>query len=984
MMASPGPRTKRISTGSSPGNLKLNACDSANPRRRRRACEKMPMAYNTGNAIGSTSPKDLSDNARNMDLLVLGPLLSYPDRRGVNRLSWAGIEAAFAATQAQRTLDFQAQMASMGYELPPLPYASGLNIVRVTQLIEKDDEFYRAKAGTVPFVTTGDWSVDQLKLVSVGDAALRFELARPAGSELVGKGSSTVYEILDSIPLSASKIFQRKVFEPFAGFDNGTTDTQIYPLSRNTFQGIAYCVVGGVEKLFATQRPTGPTWADTERCRIVEYDLVETGAPASPVSFSGLLNIGHGFDISAEVVDGVVTLFTSSVTAAGKGGVEAGKGYSKISWRGSATSQADVASYQLWGEAGSGHPFQRYNRAGVALSTDGRWLVMSSAPISGAQRRPVFVYDRAEVEALFDKLQARPRYRWIMPQSLGESAYSLQGIAADSSKIHTLESGTDTFGQHVISTFDFSGNLLRRMQVDDARAQYKAEGLLDHPTLGNPVRFEAEGLTIRGEEILISCQESWKAGAKIITWHSKNWAAASLDGSPTTGIPPSNGRVFVRTTKAATNGAWVEGSDYGKGTNFTLEKKTIYAFGPEVPGSEQEPIDTGITDALTEAAVDLGEAILSATFRWRNACMFGWRSERTEESGEAFGYDTSSRWKVLDQRESSDRTTFTSLQANYTTTMRAAILRGAGTTAAESAVYRLHAANCPAYPGAILEFTGPLGAERRRVTANGETIISSSIGYCPITSDRPDSGKSLILKRAGVEIGGLSQNSANLIIQSAAGLNVRFGTSDGAGAPVAQWELAVSTGAWRPFVDNAYSLGQPSLRPSVLYAGTGTINTSDATHKTDPREMDESEIRVGRRLTREIGVWQWRASIQEKGEDARLHVGPTVQAAIAIFEDEGLDPLRYGMICYDKWGDQYEPVMKKVMQPRYVEVEIDGETVMEAREVEVEIDTGETRLVREAGELFGFREGQTHALMLYALAADMDAFEARLEVLESK
>ena len=129
----------------------------------------------TFNPIGSTNPKDLIDNAQNLDYLILGPLLSYPDRRGVNRLSWAGIESAFAAAQAQRAADYTASEANRGYEAP-VPYAAGVTLTRVTQLVQYSSELYKAKAGTLPWTTTGVFATDSAKLVSVGDAALRQDL----------------------------------------------------------------------------------------------------------------------------------------------------------------------------------------------------------------------------------------------------------------------------------------------------------------------------------------------------------------------------------------------------------------------------------------------------------------------------------------------------------------------------------------------------------------------------------------------------------------------------------------------------------------------------------------------------------------------------------------------------------------------------------------------------------------------------------------
>jgi hypothetical protein len=151
--------------------------------------------YATGNPVGSTNPKDLLDNAQNLDYLILGPLLSYPDRRGVNRLSWAGIEASFSAAQAQRAADFNAAQAqraadyaaseaNRGYE-NPVPYAASITLTRVTQLVQYNSELYKAKAGTLPWTTTGVWATDSAKLVSVGDNALRQSLASNSGTDFI-------------------------------------------------------------------------------------------------------------------------------------------------------------------------------------------------------------------------------------------------------------------------------------------------------------------------------------------------------------------------------------------------------------------------------------------------------------------------------------------------------------------------------------------------------------------------------------------------------------------------------------------------------------------------------------------------------------------------------------------------------------------------------------------------------------------------------
>lgn len=51
--------------------------------------------YNTGNPVGSSSPLDLYDNAENLDNGINGAALTWQDRRGVTRKSFAGIESEF-------------------------------------------------------------------------------------------------------------------------------------------------------------------------------------------------------------------------------------------------------------------------------------------------------------------------------------------------------------------------------------------------------------------------------------------------------------------------------------------------------------------------------------------------------------------------------------------------------------------------------------------------------------------------------------------------------------------------------------------------------------------------------------------------------------------------------------------------------------------------------------------------------------------------
>lgn len=165
--------------------------------------------------------------------------------------------------------------------------------------------------------------------------------------------------------------------------------------------------------------------------------------------------------------------------------------------------------------------------------------------------------------------------------------------------------------------------------------------------------------------------------------------------------------------------------------------------------------------------------------------------------------------------------------------------------------------------------------------------------------------------------------------------------------------IVESGGGVRPGADNSQNLGAAAARWATIFAGTGTINTSDEREKLWRGTPTEVECRAARRIACELGFFQWTDAIAQKGTDgARLHFGVRAQAVWAILADEGLiDPLdgesdptsRYAFLCHDGWDE-----------------ERDGEGV----------------LAGAAGDRFGIRPDQ---LALFVIAAQ----EARLAALEA-
>ena len=174
------------------------------------------MTYNTGNAIGSTDPRDLYDNAENMDLLSVGSEMEYLDRLGKSRKSWAGLEQQFA--------DF---MASQGWESEFVQYAANAVVQRPTQLIERGGELYRVRLQSdLPLTLTGTFATDSPKLVAVGNQALRDLLAASDGATRVGYGAGTVETALDDLNTSVDSLNAQVPISPtqYGAVGDGATN----------------------------------------------------------------------------------------------------------------------------------------------------------------------------------------------------------------------------------------------------------------------------------------------------------------------------------------------------------------------------------------------------------------------------------------------------------------------------------------------------------------------------------------------------------------------------------------------------------------------------------------------------------------------------------------------------------------------------------------------------------------------------------------
>jgi hypothetical protein len=144
-----------------------------------------------------------------------------------------------------------------------------------------------------------------------------------------------------------------------------------------------------------------------------------------------------------------------------------------------------------------------------------------------------------------------------------------------------------------------------------------------------------------------------------------------------------------------------------------------------------------------------------------------------------------------------------------------------------------------------------------------------------------------------------STNGMNFTSTSAVYLDsstIRLDISNGNCLAVSSASTNAGTGA-----DNARTLGTAAIRWSVVYAATGSINTSDANLKQDIADLDDAEKRVATRIKGLIKKFRYKDAFALKGENARIHVGVIAQEVQAAFVAEGLDAARYALFCSDTW-----------------------------------------------------------------------------------
>jgi hypothetical protein len=739
-------------------------------------------------------------------------------------------------------------------------------------------------------------------------------------------------------PLSHDRIVQKKMMEPFLGFDNGTTNTEIFDGALRTSQGMAYANFGGSDKVYllqpvvsagsfnstvitagsfatgtlyeivsagttdftligaanntvgtrftATGAGTGTgTAAVVESQRIVEYTLADDGSVVSNDVFTGVLNLGHQ-GLSALVDGSSLYLYTQYVTQPTYRGVDGGKGFAKILWDGASTSS--ITNYQLFGYSGSGHPFEEYYGATSCASTDGRYIVLvANTTKSGGVEdtsNTLFVYDRIEVETAANPLDVRPVYSCILEiEGRHQRASATQGVASDGQFAYVYRGFYMPLGYSCIQKYDFYGKLVATIFVDGPRAQYGREGLLDNATLGIPASFEPEGMALNGSQILLLAMDYFKQAGSIVSYKGSNFSAINDNNNL---APDAFGGDddWVRTTKAA-SGAWegyVNAGSFTVGGSYKIEEIGTTDF--TLIGAASNTV--GLTFTATGVGSGTGYATRNyaagANYTKRSKVIYAVQPEVGDVGEEPVDAAINNIVSGASIASLANAVDFSAAQGN-------------------TIQFTQYSENTGEYVPVVYfsrnGFITQFFDTRADSTPDRISSIASRHEVLPLQRD-------------------MFEIRADQTIANGGAINL-YGKDDAVNPNTVRFYGGEN---YDNYIELVEDVSQPFFAPSAassgtinlggsgrlwdtVYAATGTINTSDERAKQDISSIDDAERRVALAIKGMMKKYRLKASVEKKGTSARTHFGVIAQDVKAAFEAEGLDPSEYGLFCHDEWEE---------------------------------------------------------------------------------
>ena len=377
--------------------------------------------------------------------------------------------------------------------------------------------------------------------------------------------------------------FKKHCMQFITGNRYDVINPTIFGASDQVFQD--FCIVpqpSGNPKLYVTQRSyredgisSGDNWEKYETYRIIEYDFKEDGSNVTANTFSQPLDIGHGAGLSYTIDDTGQLWFYSGYPNDTVGNTtRSDKGFSRIKWSGSSTSNSDIDYYQMFDYPETANAVNpNYNKGFVKVSEDGSKLVITAANTL-TETGDIFIYDLVTVLNSANPKTVKP-LSFITDEHY--SGYIKQGTAVHGDYLF-IYSGVLT-DQLNLTVYNLAGSKIASYDFGAFQGLYTKEQL--RGSRGVMTASEAEGLFIYANDVYIGQREYWNSISTTVSLSGKYYAVRSDSVGKGPHIPGNSKYWQEVDAQYATNATpWLATTQYNTGSEgWTHVNKRIYKLG---------------------------------------------------------------------------------------------------------------------------------------------------------------------------------------------------------------------------------------------------------------------------------------------------------------------------------------------------------------------------------------------------------------------
>ncbi len=400
--------------------------------------------------------------------------------------------------------------------------------------------------------------------------------------------------------------------------------TDLYSAKTITFQEIAM----NDGKIYCIQNPSSPngTWDVTSEAYISEFvsarraddfQLPNLNTTVKPTGIATFTRLGHGSGLSALILDGKTYLYATIYDDKSANG----SGFTKILWKGSATTQADVQEFRSLKGVRAG--------AEIAISSDGKYLVvhdMNYMYASQGGRWEIFrylVFDRKALETAADMSTVEPLSSWYArstaaSRSILGNTSGCQGICSDGRYVYSLISGTNKLDSDaaIIDVYTMTGVWVKSIPINALGPVFP--GKIYGTESGYIVTgYEVEGLTVQDDALYVGLKVIAQKYSAIVDYYGTSYVPLVTG----TGVNPSTSANFLRTMAPATE-VYDPAKQY-TGVSGPVYHKVILAIAPSGTRSGERPLLIA-EDRSPPAAIKTSGHLLLACDNTNQIQLSGW------------------------------------------------------------------------------------------------------------------------------------------------------------------------------------------------------------------------------------------------------------------------------------------------------------------------------------------------------------------------